>query len=215
MRAGYKCIIAILFILGATGVKQPANSAESKEQWLGKRITEAKSIQQGSDQESFNRLFAAAAGKQTVPASRFALKSCRPIETDVTFGYAGTQMPDKPQASIKDPVVVSVSRLNLAHPQGLTQLSEQERWLVSLIEDAHKIKPGMSRTKLFETFEEDGGFQSIPATRYVHKHCAMVKLDVTFDTAGKSARAKRPIGSDDDLIILTVSQPYTDFQIYD
>jgi hypothetical protein len=73
----------------------------------------------------------------------------------------------------------------------------------------------MSRTALLTKFEPEAGLQAMLPTRYVHKNCALVKIDITFDAAGKTTLSKRPIGSDADLAIKTVSRPYVDLAICD
>jgi hypothetical protein len=90
--------------------------------------------------------------------------------------------------------------------------SEQEeihrQWLYERYAEATSIKPGMSRADLLRAFEEDGGLQRIPATRYLLKSCNMIKIEVEFDTEYGQAYKEKP---DADLKITKVSQPYLEY----
>lgn len=209
-------LLFILTILATATILQPiwGSNQLQDEQWLQERIKEAKAIGRGSSQASLLRVFTADAGDQPVPY-RYLLKSCQLIRVEVSLGYFGTPDPSRPNEDYKGPNVLVASPLYLANPTRPKQFSAQEKWLLALMNDCESIKPGMSRSTLLKTFAEDGGLQSIPATRYVNKKCPLVKIDVTFDTAGKTIPTKRPIGSDADLAIKTVSRPYVDFIICD
>ena len=80
-----------------------------------------------------------------------------------------------------------------------------KRWLNERYAEATSIKPGMSRADLLRVFKEDGGFQSIPATRYILRSCDMIQIGVEFDTEYGQAYKEKP---DEDLKITKVSRPY-------
>jgi hypothetical protein len=78
------------------------------------------------------------------------------------------------------------------------------QWLYDRYAEAASIKPGMSRADLLRVFEEDGGFQRIPAARYTLKSCNMIKIDVDFDTKYGQRYKEKP---DAELKITKVSKP--------
>ncbi len=88
-------------------------------------------------------------------------------------------------------------------------------WLSDRIKEAKSIKPGMSRRALLKVFDVEAGLQSMLPTRYCLRSCPLMKVDVTFDGAGKHVPAKRPVQDDADLTILTVSPIYVDYSIVD
>jgi len=57
----------------------------------------------------------------------------------------------------------------------------------------------MTRADLLKVFEMDGGLQSVPATRYVLRGTTLIKVDVEFE---------KPINSNDELKIKSISKPY-------
>jgi hypothetical protein len=97
--------------------------------------------------------------------------------------------------------------------RGQNELEEARRqWLYERYAEATSIKPGMSRADLLRFFEEDGGLQSIPATRYMLKSCNMIQIEVKFDTEYGQAYKEKP---DADLKITKVSQPYLKYPSMD
>jgi len=99
----------------------------------------------------------------------------------------------------------------ITHGQG-EQEEAHRQWLNEMYTEATSIKPGMSRADLLRVFEEDGGLQRIPATRFLLKRCRMIKVEVEFDTKyGRMYKEK----SDEDLKITKVSQPYLAYPHYD
>lgn len=80
-----------------------------------------------------------------------------------------------------------------------------QQWLEARYQEATSIKPGMTRADLLKLFEEAGGLQSIPASRYVLKSCSLVQIEVKFAT--KYGLEYRPV-PDKELRITEVSRPY-------
>jgi hypothetical protein len=87
-----------------------------------------------------------------------------------------------------------------------------KHWLNDRYAEATSIQPGMSRADLLRVFEEDGGLQRIPATRYLLRSCHMIKIEVNFDTEYGQAYKEKP---DADLKITKVSKPYLQYPIGD
>ena len=94
--------------------------------------------------------------------------------------------------------------LTYAHAQESSDNAHQQ-WLEEKYREATSIQPGMTRADLLKLFEEDGGLQSIPASRYVLKSCQLIQSEVKFDT--KYGVDYKPI-PDDKLKIVEVSKPY-------
>lgn len=80
-----------------------------------------------------------------------------------------------------------------------------KQWLEERYKEATSIKTGMSRADLMKLFDEDGGFQGIPASRYVLKSCRLIQIEVKFDA--KYGVAYKPTPNED-LKIVEVSKPY-------
>ena len=92
------------------------------------------------------------------------------------------------------------------------QEQAHRQWLNELYTEATSIKPGMSRADLLRVFEEDGGLQRIPATRFLLKRCRMIKVEVEFDTEyGQEYKES----ADENLKITKVSLPYLEYPHYD
>jgi len=111
-------------------------------------------------------------------------------------------------------VVVSGS----AHAkESVTKMDDNDhhKWILERLKEAKSIKPGMSRAQLLKVFDVEAGLQAMLPTRYILKSCPEIHVEVTFDTAGKQMPAKRPVGSDVDLTILTVSKLYLDYVVVD
>jgi hypothetical protein len=209
-------LLFIFAILGAAMLLKPVWGSDQlqNEKWLQERITEAKTIGRGSAQSSFLRLFTADAGDQPSPY-RYLLKSCQLMQVEVAFAYLGIADPHQTNEENRGPRVITISPLYLVKPTRPKEFSAQEKWLLPFMNDCYSINPGMSRVALLKTFVPDGGLQAMLPTRYVHKKCNCVKIDVTFDTAGKTKPFKRPVASDEDMAIKTVSRPYVEFPICD
>ena len=86
-----------------------------------------------------------------------------------------------------------------------TSNQDHEQWLEERYVEATSIKPGMTRADLLKSFEEDGGLQSIPASRYVLRSCKLIQIEVKFNTEYGLSYQPTP---DKDLKISSVSRPY-------
>jgi hypothetical protein len=89
--------------------------------------------------------------------------------------------------------------------------NEHHRWLLDRIKEAKSIETGISRTALLKLFDVEAGLQQMLPTRYILKSCPEIHIEVTFDTAGKHTATKRPVASDEDLAIVSVSPLYLDY----
>ncbi|HMH45526.1 MAG TPA: hypothetical protein VK557_18705 [Pyrinomonadaceae bacterium] len=100
-------------------------------------------------------------------------------------------------------LVIAGARTYLSAQTANDQAHQQ--WLEERYKEATSIKPGMSRADLLKLFDEDGGFQGIPASRYVLKSCQLIQIEVKFDT--KYGVNYKPV-PDENLKIVEVSKPY-------
>jgi hypothetical protein len=87
-----------------------------------------------------------------------------------------------------------------------------DKWLQERYKEATSIKAGMSREDLLKVFMEDGGLNTIPATRYVLRSCHLIKVDVDFETEYGRAYKERP---DRELKIKQISKPYLEKMFID
>ena len=86
-------------------------------------------------------------------------------------------------------------------------LSEgRTKWIMKVLWQTSKIRPGMKRSDLLTLYGMAGGFHSQAAATFVLKECAYIQMDVRFK-AGST-------GSNDD-IIESVSKPYLDWMKLD
>jgi hypothetical protein len=101
-----------------------------------------------------------------------------------------------------------LTTLSLA-TQGQSEREQAHKlWLTQRYAEAISIEPGMSRADLLRVFDEDGGLQRIPATRYLLKSCRMIKIEVEFETEYDQGDKEKP---DEELKITKVSQPYLEY----
>lgn len=83
--------------------------------------------------------------------------------------------------------------------------ASRQQWVEERYKEAVSIRPGMNRADLMKLFAEDGGLQSVPASRYVLKSCHLIKIEVKFATPYGVNYKPTP---DQDLKITEVSRPY-------
>lgn len=200
--------ITILFLAGVFSSMIPAfANSPSHEQWFQKIVQEANQITRGSTRASVLKLFSVEKiqqGKEKTDV--YVFKSCKAIRTNFIFIKPGPSLPGVPHGNNKGPLVFSTSRLILDYPTDKSTLTENEKWLIPMIDDYHAIKPGMPLSKLLEKFEQDNGLNTIPATRFIHKNCSLVKMDANFEPKTKN---------NTDPIIHSVSLLYADPPVVD
>jgi hypothetical protein len=94
----------------------------------------------------------------------------------------------------------------------VTTSQSPDQWLQDRYKEATSIKAGMSREDLLKVFMEDGGLNTIPATRYVLRSCHLIKVDVEFDTKHGQAYEEK---MDRELKIKQISKPYLENMFID
>lgn len=77
--------------------------------------------------------------------------------------------------------------------------------VVQALRDSQEIKSGNVRREVERNFERDGGLQFPSSTRYVHKRCHYLHLDVEFDPKAVPGRLFSP----EDVVVRT-SKLYVD-----
>jgi hypothetical protein len=101
----------------------------------------------------------------------------------------------------------------LVYPLGGGEAHQNpQEWLQERYKEASSVRVGMSRADLRELFDEDGGLQRLPASRYLLKNCRMIKVDVEFDTEYGQAYKTQP---DEELKIKVISKPYLEYMFID
>ena len=95
------------------------------------------------------------------------------------------------------------------HP---TDENAMERWLSGELQEAHSIKPGMTKADLLKVFMPDGGMQWNPTRRFVLRSCNLIKVDVTFQQSEGTHSTNLPAR---ELIIKSISKPYLEYMYAD
>jgi len=206
----------IVFLVAAlvVSVGQSQASPDTHTMWFEKLVSNAKTIKPGSLRGELLKLFWSDEGKGIEdPPSRFRLKGCRLIQMEVDFVKAGTFTAEKLHPKASDLVVSRVSPLQLQPSHGKVLLSENEHWLLAMIEDACALHGGMPRSALAKNFKADDGLNTVPASRYVHKDCNLVKVDVKFARASKAVPTQGAYANE--LTIESISAPYADMPVSD
>ena len=71
--------------LGAGALRFAAAADDDQRRWLAARYAEAVSVRPGMSRRDLRRLFRPDGGLQTIPSSRYVLKSCAMIKVEVKF----------------------------------------------------------------------------------------------------------------------------------
>ena len=72
--------------LGAGALRfGPAAEDEDRRRWLAERYAESVSVRPGMSRRELRRLFRPDGGLQTIPSSRYVLKSCAMVKVEVRF----------------------------------------------------------------------------------------------------------------------------------
>jgi hypothetical protein len=89
---------------------------------------------------------------------------------------------------------------------------EHTEWIATVLQDAWKIKPGMTRQQLLKLFKTEGGLSTRRQRTYVYRRCPYIKVTVHFipmrDPDNKSVELP-----DDE--IQTISEPFLEPPTYD
>jgi hypothetical protein len=107
-------IVCLLFVstLSANPLKQ-VETKNDPQAWLEERYREALSIRPGMSRADLKRVFIEDGGLQTIPSSRYVLKSCAMIKVDVVFDVEyGLNYKERPDGEIK---IKEVSKPYLEH----------------------------------------------------------------------------------------------------
>ncbi len=83
--------------------------------------------------------------------------------------------------------------------------------VTAALRDYDRLKPGMTRSEVEETFREAGGIQFPTFVRYVYKGCRYIKLTVEYETPDDSPDAK---GASTD-VVQTLSQLSLGYPVMD
>ena len=97
------------------------------------------------------------------------------------------------------------------------QQSDQQRehldWIASAIAAAESIHPGMHRRDVMTNFREEGGLSTRTERPYVWRECAYIKIRVQFKPTGRDPASA--VTEDPEDIIISVSDPYLEYPVFD
>lgn len=106
--------------------------------------------------------------------------------------------------------------LNASH--AATGNDDHIKWVVEVLERMKTITPGMSRIQLLAVFTVEGGISTALQRTFVSRDCPYFKVNVTFRRAhlrDPGEGTKDILAENDDDEIVTISQPYLQFEIMD
>lgn len=63
---------------------------------------------------------------------------------------------------------------------------EHTRWIASVMDTIHTIRPGMTRQDLLKLFTTEGGISNRFERTYIYRRCALIKVTVEFQPVEKS-----------------------------
>ncbi len=100
---------------------------------------------------------------------------------------------------------------SLAHAQTSQATATQCTTVLRALEDYQTIKPGLARKEVEKKFKYDGGVQFPDQSRFTHRGCDYIKVEVTFQPAPN--RGKNLTSPDD--VVTAVSKLYIDYPARD
>ncbi len=100
--------------------------------------------------------------------------------------------------------------------RGANQISPNQKCACQFIEesirDIGKIRIGMTRGELLESFGEEGGISTRTQRRYVYNKCVFIKVEAKFSPVGDEANKSVELPGDK---IVEISKPFLEFSIND
>ena len=100
---------------------------------------------------------------------------------------------------------------SLAHAQTSQATATQCTTVLRALEDYQTIKPGLARKEVEKKFKYDGGVQFPDQSRFTHRGCDYIKVEVTFQPAPNRGKS---LTSPDD-VVTEVSKLYIDYPARD
>ena len=79
------------------------------------------------------------------------------------------------------------------------------------LQDAGKLKPGITRDKVEESFALDGGLNFVMTSRYSFKKCRSIKVDIEF--TDREGGSPKEFSATDRMV--KVSRPYLAYPTFD
>jgi len=86
-------------------------------------------------------------------------------------------------------------------------MNDFSKRIASCLKDFEKLKPGMTRGEIRQSFPLDGGIHGISPVRLTHSDCPYLKVDVEFESKRDPDNQNRPVRGDDDRAT-NISKPY-------
>jgi hypothetical protein len=140
------------------------------------------------------------------PESKFSLTAGRVVLLPRNQRYKIRNVGDKPATVLMIQLRPYLTKATSAQKAYSTQLDARDSCneATGVLNTIRDIQAGDTRSKVELNFEEDGGMQFPPQTRYVWKDCKYVKIEVEFSPSGPSeSRSFLPTDK-----VIKVSKPY-------
>ena len=91
-------------------------------------------------------------------------------------------------------------------------------WVLLLLQQMLRVKPGMTRADLTRVFATEGGLSTGLQRTFVSQDCPYFKVDVTFRAVGRPDRdpeGRVTLTEDPKDQIVSVSKPYLNYSVAD
>ena len=109
-------------------------------------------------------------------------------------------------------LVLLLTTLSMMSAQEANVDSEHTRWIASVIDSIHTIKPGMTRADVLRVFTTEGGLSNRRHRTYVHKECPYIKVTVEFKPVDDPNNLLAEIPTDR---LVSISVPFLQYSVGD
>lgn len=96
-----------------------------------------------------------------------------------------------------------------------TSNEEHVAWVAQVLTRMQTIKPGMTRQNLLAVFTTEGGISTGTQRTFVSRDCRYFKVNVRFQPVDTPAPDGRPAMENDRDLIVSISEPYLQFNVTD
>ena len=108
-------------------------------------------------------------------------------------------------------VIFLLAAASFVASQGTPVDQEHTKWIASVMDSIHTIKPGMMRQDLMKLFTTEGGISTRSHRTYIYRQCAYIKVTIEFQPVDKPRDAtEMPTDK-----IVSISNPFLQYAIAD
>jgi hypothetical protein len=108
-------------------------------------------------------------------------------------------------------VIFLLAAASFVAGQGTRIDQEHTKWIASVMDSIHTIKPGMMRQDLMKLFTTEGGISTRSHRTYNYRQCAYIKVTIEFQPVDKPRDAtEMPTDR-----IVSISNPFLQYAIAD